>query len=128
MHLDLGVPAVWYPARLRVTGNPALDITGVSLPGTPALVAGSNGQVAWGFTNSYGDWLDWVRVTRDPGDPTRYKVPGGWARIEQHAERIHVRGAPDHVLDVQDTCWGPVIARDTDGTPLALAWIAQDPH
>ena len=22
MHLDLGVPAVWYPARLRVTGNP----------------------------------------------------------------------------------------------------------
>ena len=23
MHLDLGVPAVWYPARLRVTGDPA---------------------------------------------------------------------------------------------------------
>ena len=23
MHLDLGVPAVWYPARLRVTGEPA---------------------------------------------------------------------------------------------------------
>ncbi len=58
MHLDLGVPAVWYPARLRVTGNPPVDITGVTLPGTPAVAAGSNGQVAWGFTNSYGDFAD----------------------------------------------------------------------
>ncbi len=58
MHLDLGVPAVWYPARLRVTGNAAIDVTGVTLPGTPAVAAGSNGQVAWGFTNSYGDFAD----------------------------------------------------------------------
>ncbi len=36
MHLDLGVPAVWYPARLRVTGESAIDVTGVTLPGTPA--------------------------------------------------------------------------------------------
>ena len=26
------------------------------------MVAGSNGHVAWGYTDSYGDWLDWVRV------------------------------------------------------------------
>lgn len=58
MHLDLGVPAVWYPARLRVSGAQAQDITGVTLPGTPAVVAGSNGQIAWGFTNSYGDFSD----------------------------------------------------------------------
>src|SRR3954471_23821399 len=68
MHLDLGVPAVWYPARLRVTGEPALDLAGVTLPGTPALVAGSNGRIAWGFTNSYGDFTD-VRFghCQDPG-------------------------------------------------------------
>ena len=58
MHLDLGVPAVWYPARLRVTGDASLDVTGVTLPGTPAVAAGSNGHVAWGFTNSYGDFSD----------------------------------------------------------------------
>jgi hypothetical protein len=58
MHLDLGVPTVWYPARLRVTGDPSIDVTGVTLPGTPAVAAGSNGQVAWGFTNSYGDFAD----------------------------------------------------------------------
>jgi penicillin amidase len=58
MHLDLGVPAVWYPARLRATDAPAVDVTGVTLPGTPAVAAGSNGHVAWGFTNSYGDFAD----------------------------------------------------------------------
>ncbi|UGB37405.1 penicillin acylase family protein [Frateuria soli] len=132
MHLGLRVPAIWFRARLRYpdAGAPGgtRDAVGVTLPGMPALVVGSNGQIAWGFTNSYGDWLDWVRVTRDPADPSRYKVPGGWARIEHHAERIHVKGAPDRMLDVQATRWGPILARDTDGTPLALAWIAQDPH
>ena len=47
--------------RLRVKATaiqPALDLNGVTLPGAPLLVAGSNGHIAWGFTNSYGDWLD----------------------------------------------------------------------
>ena len=39
-------------------GQSALDLNGVTLPGTPLLVAGSNGHIAWGFTNSYGNWLD----------------------------------------------------------------------
>jgi penicillin amidase len=132
MHLGLRVPDIWFRARLRYpdAGAPGgmRDAVGVTLPGTPALVVGSNGQIAWGFTNSYGDWLDWFRVTRDPADPTRYKVPGGWARIERHAERIHVKGAPDRLLEVEDTRWGPILAKDVDGTPLALAWIAHYPH
>src|SRR4029078_10250708 len=80
MHLDLGVPAVWYPARLRVTNEPELDVTGVTLPGTPAVAAGSNGHVAWGFTNSYGDFAD-VRWGKCGGD-------------RQREERIAVGGAP----------------------------------
>jgi penicillin G amidase len=56
MHLNLRVPNVWYRARLRLGSE--LDLNGVTLPGAPLLVAGSNGHIAWGFTNSYGDWLD----------------------------------------------------------------------
>jgi penicillin G amidase len=69
-----------------------------------------------------------VRVTRDRADPARYRVPEGWARIERHIERIRVKDAPDRTLQVESTRWGPILARDTDGTPLALAWIAHDPH
>ena len=63
MHLGLDVPNTWYRVRLVVNGTgaedvPELDLTGVTLPGTPVVVAGSNGSIAWGFTNSRGDWSE----------------------------------------------------------------------
>ncbi len=58
MHLGLSLPNIWYRMRLQLRDS--LDITGVTLPGLPAVVAGSNGHVAWGFTNSYGDFSDIV--------------------------------------------------------------------
>ncbi len=60
MHLRARVPVIWYRARLRIRASetqPAVDLNGVTLPGAPLLVAGSNGHIAWGFTNSYGDWI-----------------------------------------------------------------------
>jgi penicillin amidase len=131
-HLGLRVPDIWYRAQMRwpdpLAPNQWLDLNGVTLPGAPALVIGSNGHIAWGFTNSEGDWMDWVRVIRDPKDPSRYKTPDGWAKIVRHDEVIHVHGGPDHHLAVEDTIWGPIAAKDVDGTPLALAWIAQWPR
>jgi penicillin amidase len=129
-HLSLRVPNIWYRAQLRYP-DPAdpqrmIDLNGVTLPGAPAMVIGSNGHIAWGFTNSSGDWMDWVRVIRNPENPSQYKTPDGWAAIEQHDETIHVKGAPDAHVTVEDTLWGPIMAKAPDGTPLALAWTAQD--
>ena len=131
-HLSLRVPDIWYRARMRFP-DPAdprrmLDLNGVTLPGTPALVIGSNGHIAWGFTNTEGDWMDWVRVQRDPKDPSRYRTAHGWAGIQRHDEIIRVHGAPDVHFEVEDTIWGPIAGKDVDGTPLALAWIAQLPR
>lgn len=128
MHLGLRVPDIWFRARLRYPDPRApgqtIDLNGVTLPGLPALIAGSNGHIAWGFTNSHGDWLDWACVERDPRDPSRYRVPGGWGQIETHVETIHVKGGEPRTLSIEETCWGPIMGKDADGTPLALSWIA----
>jgi len=128
MHLGLRVPNIWFRARLQYP-NPrrageGIDLIGVTLPGLPSLVAGSNRHVAWAFTNSYGDWTDWVRVNLDPQDPSRYRTTDGWQTLKQTTEVIKVHNAPDVRLELRDTQWGPIIANDADGTPLALAWTA----
>ena len=45
---------------MRRAPGETLTITGVTLPGLPSIVVGSNGHVAWGFTNTGGDWSDLV--------------------------------------------------------------------
>ncbi len=51
MHLSMTLPNWWYRAQMTWENGPTL--VGITLPGTPALVAGSNGSLAWGFTNAY---------------------------------------------------------------------------
>ncbi|MBK1723006.1 penicillin acylase family protein [Thiocystis violacea] len=128
MHLGLDVPTIWYPLRLIRSGEQPLDAVGVSLPGTPALVVGSNGRIAWGLTNSYGDWLDHVVLELDPDDPERYRTPDGWQRLTQRHERIAVAGGESIPFEVTQTIWGPIVGPDTQGRPLALRWAAQAPE
>ena len=123
MHLGLRVPTIWYRARLVVAGG--IDVGGVSLPGVPAIVAGSNGRVAWGYTNSYGDFQDLV-VLEPAGDG--YLTPDGPRAFEAEDEIIHVAGGADQVLAVRRTIWGPVIGEDALGRELALAWTAHRPE
>ncbi|MDH3283717.1 MAG: penicillin acylase family protein [Acidobacteriota bacterium] len=130
MHLPLGVPNIWYRARLEwraETGVGSHSVTGVTLPGAPPVVVGSNGSVAWSFTNSYGDWSDVVIVDRDPGDRDRYLTPEGPEPFVVHEERIEIAGAPVRVVDVPWTRWGPLVGRDHRGRELALRWVAHDP-
>ena len=128
MHLELRVPDIWFRARLifpspRRAGE-TIDVSGASLPGTPAIIAGSNRAIAWGFTNSYADLTDWVRVIADPADPTRYRTAEGSEPVSTYTESIQVKGEPAEPLEVRETRWGPILANDADGTPLALAWTA----
>jgi penicillin amidase len=129
MHLGLRLPNTWYRARLivDVPGDEARDLVGVTLPGLPNLIAGSNGRVAWGYTNSYGDWTDLVIVELDPLDSSRYLVGDESQPIGVRREEIRVRGAPSEVVSVQTTQWGPIVGRDALDRPLALAWTAHRP-
>jgi len=130
MHLGIRVPNTWYRAVIvrpdGAGGN--LRLAGVTLPGAPVIVAGSNGHVAWGFTNSYGDWTDLIELEVDRRNPDIYRTPQGFRPFEKISEPIHVKGAKDEVLEVRETIWGPVIDTDHLGRPRALNWTAHHPE
>jgi penicillin G amidase len=128
MHLDFRVPNIWYRARLLETsGRDAFDAIGVTLPGTPSIVAGSNRHIAWGFTNSYGEFAKVIRLVPVANDPAAYATALGAQRIHYVDEAIEVKGAPTEHLKVAVTPWGPVVGKDWEGRPYALDWTAYDP-
>jgi penicillin G amidase len=131
MHLTERVPPVWYHARLRIKaheGVPDLDLNGVTLPGAPLLVAGSNGRVAWGFTNSYGTWFDVTPAPCASGEEGAVpRGPGGVPFTVVH-EEIRVRGAPSVGLDVRSGPLGVLWRADpATGRCWFVAWLAQLP-
>lgn len=126
MHLGIRLPHIWYRMvfDLPGEGTSRRRVVGVSLPGTPAITVGSNGHVAWGFTNSYGDYLDLVELERDPKSPLRVKTPAGWESLTQHVETLHVKGAPDETLTISETSLGPLW--EVGGRAYAVHWIAHE--
>jgi penicillin amidase len=128
MHLGLQLPNIWYRMALHFpdgAGRPR-RLVGVTLPGAPPMIiAGSNGDVAWGFTNSYADLLDLVALGHDGEHGTQVRTPAGWETPVLHAEHIRVKGEADVVLDVRETSLGPM--REIGGVLYAVHWIAHDP-
>jgi penicillin amidase len=130
MHLGLRVPNIWYRARLRFTGaaGTAVDVQGVTLPGVPGVVVGSNGHVAWAFTNAYGDWQDWIAVQWSDPAQTRYRTPAGETQVVEHHETIAVAGGTPVDILVRETIWGPIVHERHPLGALALAWTAHHPE
>ena len=129
MHLTVRVPNTWYRASLEWQGpaDPAPHrLVGVTLPGVPAVAVGSNTHVAWGFTNSQGDWSDIVLLDVDPSDPGRYRTPEGWRAFDRYEERIDVAGEDARRESVRWTMWGPVMEPDYSGRLRAFRWVAHD--
>ncbi len=130
MHLMLGVPNTWYRAAFAWTDAAgAHRMDGVTLPGLPLMVVGSNGRIAWGFTNSYIDTSDVVVVEHD-STGLQYRAPAGWVYFEHRPEQIRVKNGPPVDFAAKWTEWGPVIGPSPapeKGRLLALRWNAHDP-
>lgn len=128
MHLMLMAPGLWYRAAFHWNGPDGQQhrAVGITLPGTPALVVGSTTKIAWGFTNTEGDWADLVILETDPANPKRYRTPKGWTEFDRVEEVIKVRGSPDVIFPIEETIWGPVIEARLAKGKRALRWVAHD--
>ncbi|HYB65766.1 MAG TPA: penicillin acylase family protein [Steroidobacteraceae bacterium] len=133
MHLTLRVPAVWYRARLRVTGMgagpTALDLIGATLPGAPLLVVGSNTHIAWGFTNSAGNWMSVTRLPCTAVGADDLTTASGRLALAVARERIHVKGGADAELEVKSGPAGVLWQADPQRQSCwFIGWLAQQPE
>jgi penicillin G amidase len=143
MHLPLAMPPTWYRVRLRMSG---LDLNGLTLPGAPPLIAGSNGEVAWAFTNADGKWLAIRPLACVALDDTTLRTPEGDVALSTVVERIQVRGGADVSLPVRSLARaagagglaaniqvGPAPALLLEADPAAHrcwigSWVAESPE
>ena len=130
MHLEHRVPTIWYRVQFHyphpVRQGETVSVTGLTLPGAPLIVVGSNGRVAWGLTNSFGDWVDLVEL--ETSDPDHYLTPQGAESFTRWIETIGVKGQGAVEVEYQATRWGPVVESRYDTTKYALRWTAHNPE
>jgi penicillin amidase len=145
-HLMQAAPSIWYECHL-VAGD--IDVIGISLPGTPAIVIGHNQYIAWGFTNAISDIEDLYIEKFNPQNPSQYEYIGKWEDAQVVREEIKVKGAKAPVTEeVRITRHGPIVTsiqrpsqadpagkNGNPGTsgepvelPLALRWTGMEKH
>jgi len=126
MHLGIQAPATWFRLHLKLKDG-SLDVSGVSLPGTPLVVAGSNKSVAWGFTNNRMNTTDLIELKLNPNDSNEYLTTEGYKAFTSETETIIANDGKTVTLEIQKTIWGPVLNTVTNNTPLAIRWTGHLP-
>jgi penicillin G amidase len=128
-HLNLSLPSIWFIIQLNA---PGVNVMGVSLPGSPAVVIGFNDSVAWAMTNAQRDLVDWFSIQYQDSTRNKYLLDGKWQDTKKVVEKFNVRGQPVFYDTVIYTHWGPVTYdRNYHGEnnlkDYAFRWIAHEP-
>ena len=130
-HLQLTLPSIWYQMQLS---SPNVNVYGVALPGTPAIVIGFNKDIAWGVTNVGSDVMDFYRIRFRDNTLDEYWHDGQWKPTTMHIETFKLKGGGQRLDTLYYTHHGPIVyheAKPTNyasGIPVgyAMRWISNE--
>jgi penicillin amidase len=128
LHLQFSVPNTFYRASLGFTAEGATwRVTGITAPGYPLVLAGSNGSVSWGLTNAPGDVVNVVRLDQADCSEGAFRTSSGECSLHRRTEVLRVRGGKTEDLTVEGTDFGPVTKRGPRGERYVHQWVAGEP-
>mgnify|MGYP001172878065 CR=1 FL=1 len=109
-HLAPTQPGAYAQIGLRcrtVSAECPFDVTGITLPGFPGVMAGHTGKIAWATAALGADVSDFYyeQVTGDSSVRDGALVP-----LQQTTETVKVRGGADAVFTVRRTTHGPILS------------------
>ncbi len=125
MHLGLSAPNIWYLVSIAYNDQELgkIQASGVTIPGNPCLVIGTNTGFAWGFTNAYLD-TSGIVLLEEGKSPSSYMTPEGEEDLLQFEETIKVRGKKSVPFTFTWSRWGPVRDKPLNGWNAAISWNA----
>ena len=104
-HLQLPNPSIFYPTHLTITAaaddavGGSIDVIGVTFPGIPGVILGTNGNLAWSGTVSEHDVNDvYLETITDCGARSCVTFKGAPVEIETFTEEIQI-GALGTITD-----------------------------
>jgi penicillin amidase len=121
MHLSMSLPGIWYMTHIRA---PGLNVSGVSLPGTPGVIVGHNERIAWGITNLGYDVED-LYVEKFDDRTGRYSFRGQTEQARLEREVIQVKGQKPIELLLWVTRHGPIFYSQ-GSRRMALRWVVNE--
>lgn len=126
MHLDLSAPGIWFQMHQVIPGK--LNVTGVTVPGEPVIVAGHNERIAWGMTNLMVDDVDLFSEKINPDNNNQYFFEGDWKNMEVRKEIIKIKGGKSDTSYIKFTHRGAIISdfRNINDAALSMRWSGYD--
>ncbi len=137
IHLPMPAPSRWYQIHFSFEDSSATqwDVAGLSVPGTPFVIAGRNTSAAWGVTNLMADDADFF-VERLDSSMTTYDFRGSTLSIDSREEKIYIGASDSVTITVRRTHHGPIvdeimfsdsIAQMGKRYAIAMRWMGLEP-
>ena len=117
-HLPQTLPSIWYEAALSA---PGLAVSGVGVPGVPAILIGHNSAIAWSLTDTQSQATMFYAEQTSAARPREYFWDGQWRQMKVLHYTVPVRGAPARQIYVPLTVHGPVLTQA--GQTIAVKWM-----
>ncbi len=127
IHLALSAPSLWYEIVL-VNTTENRSVRGVSFPGLPVVITGSNNHFAWGITLAFTDAAD-TYIEKVDSEKNTYEYKGEQKPLTIIEEIIKVKGQQDHAETVRLTHRGPIISEvlETGATAISVQDLVLNP-
>ena len=121
-HLHLTLPAIWYQLSWD---SPSYHVSGVSIPGTPAVLIGHNQHISWSLTDAQNQQTFFYLEHEDSAHPGQYLWKGAWKSYSTVSYDIPVLGGSTDHLTVKMSVHGPVITER--GQTTSVWWAGNLP-
>lgn len=124
-HLELTLPSIWFEVHMVIPGK--LDVYGVTIPSAAGVLIGFTRELAWSFTNTGADVVDYYRETvDDDATPRRYLLDDAWKDLDRREEVYRDKnGRTIRVDTVRYTHRGPLTRMGAGW--VSMRWTALEP-